>query len=147
MVNERGCWAWTKARAFFSSFSLLTSFLPSDIPREVILPLKLRANSIEGTWELSFQHHRHSFQHRLSVCLSNYFSNFFRSSLAVLSFFSFSCNWGEWLHCQVSPPFLEAEVSLVFGETGIVLFKGYIRIYVPLGRFKDLGGFILFEEW
>lgn len=102
-------------RAFFSSFSLLTSFLPSDIPREVILPLKLRANSIEGTWELSFQHHRHSFQRRLSVCLSNYFSNFFRSSLAVLSFFSFSCNWGEWLHCQVSPPFLEAEVSLVFG--------------------------------
>lgn len=47
----------------------------------------------------------------------------------------------------MSPPFLEAEVSLVFGETGIVLFKGYIRIYVPLGRFKDLGGFFLFEEW
>jgi len=39
---------------------------------------------------------------------------FVRLSLSFF-FFSFSCNWGERLHCQVSPPFLEAEVSLVFG--------------------------------
>lgn len=130
-------------------FSLPFCFLPLSCPRQTFRGKwsfrSERLNFRRTRWKelrnlaSSFRHHRF-LRHRLSVCPSNYFSNFFPSSFAVLSFFFFFLQLG-----RMAP--LWGVFSLwTIGNRGKVgfwvkLYRFIQRMYIPLGRFKDLGGF------